>query len=341
MQRTTTLLLYGLCVAFAARAERPAGPWVGVSLIHETRGKTRWAFRHDGGALQLLDGKRPVLAYNYGPTLAPGMAEDRRRASYIHPLYGLDGEVLTGDFMTDHPHHRGLFWAWPGVYLIDDVTPAERLDLWHLRGVWSRFEAWLAQETQGGCAVIGVRNGWYTRAQERVAEEQVWLRVWPADKQGRTIDVDLAWTATTMPLDIHGQLGGDKGYGGFSYRAAAGADVALATAAGPVRGDGDGVPAPWVDYSAMFGNRKQRSGVAIFPAPDHPDYPPGFTLRHYGFLGVAWPGLERIRLDPAGPPLRLRYRVYLHRGDAAQGGVAAAHARYLRAYKQAPRDIVR
>ena len=33
------------------------------------------------------------------------------RANYIHPLYGLDGEVLTEDFPRDHPHHRGVFWA--------------------------------------------------------------------------------------------------------------------------------------------------------------------------------------------------------------------------------------
>src|SRR6056300_243087 len=34
------------------------------------------------------------------------------RANYIHPLYTLDGDILTEDFPEDHLHHRGIFWAW-------------------------------------------------------------------------------------------------------------------------------------------------------------------------------------------------------------------------------------
>jgi len=41
------------------------------------------------------------------------------RANYIHPLYGLDGEILTEDFPADHLHHRGIFWAWHQVWLGD------------------------------------------------------------------------------------------------------------------------------------------------------------------------------------------------------------------------------
>jgi len=41
------------------------------------------------------------------------------RANYIHPLYGLYGEILTEDFPADHLHHRGVFWAWHQVWLGD------------------------------------------------------------------------------------------------------------------------------------------------------------------------------------------------------------------------------
>ena len=37
------------------------------------------------------------------------------RANYVHPLLDLDGEPLTEDFPADHPHHRGVFWAWHQV----------------------------------------------------------------------------------------------------------------------------------------------------------------------------------------------------------------------------------
>lgn len=38
------------------------------------------------------------------------------RANYVHPLFGLDGSILTEDFPADHPHHRGVFWAWQQEY---------------------------------------------------------------------------------------------------------------------------------------------------------------------------------------------------------------------------------
>jgi len=34
------------------------------------------------------------------------------RSNYLHPVFGLDGEILTEDFPTDHLHHRGIFWTW-------------------------------------------------------------------------------------------------------------------------------------------------------------------------------------------------------------------------------------
>ena len=37
------------------------------------------------------------------------------RSNYFHPLYDLDGTVLTEDFPKDHIHHRGIFWAWHQV----------------------------------------------------------------------------------------------------------------------------------------------------------------------------------------------------------------------------------
>ncbi len=60
---------------------------------------------------------------------------------------------------------------------------------------------------------------------------------------------------------------------------------------------------------------------------------PGWTVRYYGFLGVAWPGLEKVTLALGGKPLHLRYRVYVHRGDAAEGRVAEAYAAYASAHR--------
>ena len=63
--------------------------------------------------LGLIENGLPVLVYNYGIVTHAGVPEDRFRSSYVHPIYGIEGEILTDDFPADHHHHRGLFWAWP------------------------------------------------------------------------------------------------------------------------------------------------------------------------------------------------------------------------------------
>ncbi len=52
------------------------------------------------------------------------------RANYVHPLFGLDGTVLTEEFPEDPPHNhwhqRGIFWAWHQV--LTDGNPMG--DMW-------------------------------------------------------------------------------------------------------------------------------------------------------------------------------------------------------------------
>jgi hypothetical protein len=76
------------------------------------------------GQFELSEAGKPVLRYNYqtndpGEVLARVKADDRKyaraRSDYIHPLYGLDGQELTKDWPLEHPHHRGIYWAWPEV----------------------------------------------------------------------------------------------------------------------------------------------------------------------------------------------------------------------------------
>ena len=67
----------------------------------------------DGGFLFTEDGEK-VLFYQSEPQSYQGKYE---RCNYIHPLWGIDGAVLTEDFPSDHLHHRGIFWAWHQVWI--------------------------------------------------------------------------------------------------------------------------------------------------------------------------------------------------------------------------------
>lgn len=57
-------------------------------------------------AASVYEAGRPVLSYQRAPKSQQGRFE---RAAYVHPLYDLDGNVLTEDFPADHLHHRGVF----------------------------------------------------------------------------------------------------------------------------------------------------------------------------------------------------------------------------------------
>jgi hypothetical protein len=64
----------------------------------------------------VTEGSDKVMVYQRKHTSRDGKY---KRANYIHPLYGLDGQVLTEDFPRDHLHHRGVFWAWHQLWLSD------------------------------------------------------------------------------------------------------------------------------------------------------------------------------------------------------------------------------
>jgi len=69
--------------------------------------------KKEGGMLITENGEN-VLFYQSEPKSKDGTYE---RCNYIHPLWGVDGSVLTEDFPADHLHHRGVFWTWHQVWI--------------------------------------------------------------------------------------------------------------------------------------------------------------------------------------------------------------------------------
>lgn len=270
-------------------------------------------------SLGLWEGDQPVLVYNHGVVNRDGVPADRARSTYIHPLYGLDGEVLTDDFPADHTHHRGLFWAWPHV----KIGEAHH-DLWMLRGVRQNFERWLARETGPDTALLGVENGWYVGA-KRVLREQAWFRIHRATPRERAVDVEFRWEPTEQPVTLAGAEG--KSYGGLTLRFAPRTQTVITTPLGQGSDDLAMTRLPWADLSARFAGRDTPSGAAIFISPGHPDHPPMWLTRHYGVLCVGWPGVEPETFEP-GEPIRCGYRVWIHRGAADVQALARAYAAY-------------
>jgi len=257
-------------------------------------------------SLGLWEGGRPVLVYNHGVITSTNAPADRARSSYVHPLYGLDGEVLTDDFPKDHYHHRGLFWSWPHV-----KSGEQEADLWMLTGIRHQFERWLGRELLPTKANLGMQNGWFIGAR-KVVDERVWLRVSPTTAEGRVIDVELTWTPLNEPLTLRGAEG--KSYGGLTLRfAPRTGETIITTPDGRSQEDLPIAHLPWADLSAQFAGVKAPSGAAILIAPEHPDYPPEWLTRHYGVLCVGWPGVKGQTFPP-DKTIHVRYRVWIHRG---------------------------
>ena len=262
------------------------------------------------GAIDVFEGEVPVLTYLYGDQLPDGVPADRMRSSYVHPIYGLDGEVLTDDFPADHLHHRGLSMMWPRMKVAE-----QELQLWHIMGIRSYFQRWEAGSNDARHATLRVENAWIMDDGTTAAWETVTYRFVRADDRGRLIHVTYEIDVHDRPVTLQGAE--VKGYGGLNLRFAPRTDTLITTNQGVAK-DSDRACFAWADLSAKFGGREEMSGISILVESSHPDFPPPWTLRHYGDLNVAWPGLEPVVLEPDTCTV-LPYWIWIHRGPVADG----------------------
>lgn len=283
-------------------------------------------------SLGLWENDKPVLVYNHGLVARSGSSNSNARACYVHPVYGLDGEVLTDDFPKDHLYHRGMYWAWPHIKIGD-----QNYELWTARGELRQvFQRWLAKETGTAGAKLRVENGWFV-GDKQVVREEVQLDVHPADPGSRVIDVVLSWTPIEHPLTLSGAEG--KSYGGFNFRFGPRTKTVITVPDQSKLPDGITAPGghisddllvtklPWADFAGNFQGAVGLSGAAIFVHPQHRDYPPTWMARHYGLMSVGWPGVEP-QTFPANEPITCRYRVWIHRGTPSASEIQKVYETY-------------
>jgi len=256
-----------------------------------------------------------VFVYNYGMMLAPGTAERYRRSTYLHPVYAPDGTVLTDDFNPDHPHHRGIFWAWE-VVTVNGKTD----DVWTVKGFKQKFVRWKTRQTTDSLARLAVENGWYD-GEHKFVKEDVNIITHPSSEAQRVLDFTLSFEALGQPVVIVGTPDSKKGYGGFAFRTAprdgGATNTTIRTDTGILKQDGVLSRHPWAEISGVF--KGKEAGVRIEDDPANPGYPTnGWLLRHgFALLNVSYPGLRQVTLQP-GKPLILKYRVILFNGKTAR-----------------------
>jgi len=273
-------------------------------------------------SLGLFQGDKPVMTYNHGPITDPKVPEKdprRTRACYVHPVWGLNGEVLSGDFPRDHYHHHGIFWAWPHVGI-----DGQEYDLWTYGNIRPQLVKWIQRETGPLAAVLAVENGWFV-GDRKVMIERVWMRSFPAADGGRSLDFEMTWIPIDRPITLRGAEG--KSYGGINLRYAPRKDTVITVPKGPAKEDLPDTPLQWADITARFPDAPGPSGAAVFIDPGHPNYPPTWLTRHYGILCVGWPGVKPQTFEP-GKPIRLNYRIWLHKDAVDTAGLQQTYDAY-------------
>lgn len=288
---------------------------IGLACAGAAESPFKFSEVNNGTGLELFENGHPAYVYNYGMILAPDAPERLRRSCYLHPVYAPGGTVMTDDFNRDHPHHRGIFWAWE-VVTVDGKTD----DVWTVKGFKQRFVRWKARETNADSARLAVENGWYD-GERKFVKEDVDIVTHPVAKEQRVMDFTLSFEAVDRPVVIVGTPDSKKGYGGFAFRTAprdgGAAKTIIRTDKGILEKDGVLSRHPWAEIDGSFGGHD--AGVRIEDNPANPGYPTnGWLLRHgFALMNVSYPGLDPVTLEP-GKPLVLKYRVILFNGKTAR-----------------------
>ena len=267
-----------------------------------------------GDNIVFLEEKDTILVYQAS---AKSLAGKFERVNYIHPLYSLDGDILTQDFPKDHLHHRGIFWAWHQIYIGDKSMG----DGWELKDMhWQVRTIEFVQQADGASG-IKVNVDWLspkwteeTGLEVPFIMEETRITARPKKKNHRFIDVEVKLFALEPDVSLGGSED-EKGYGGFSPRFVLPEDVSFTGPGGnvepkntPVKSEG------WIDVSGTFGESQKKTGVAIFAHPDNPGFPNPWILRKKASMQNAvypYPGRRPVVLL-RDEPLVLRYRLVVH-----------------------------
>ena len=243
------------------------------------------------------------------------------RSNYIHPLVDLDGNEVTEDFPSDHPHHRGIYWAWHQIF-----AGKQRLgDAW----VASDFIAEVVQadviQADEKAAALRVQVEWKSplwtndKKQPRpFLKETTVIRLHQATNALRLIDFDIQLQALIPELHLGGSENA-KGYSGFSARIKHPREVVFNSESGPVQPQTNGLAAgPWIDMVGKYAGGDTVTGIGILCHPGYPNGKQLWILRARSSMqNAAYPGqhAKPLLMDK---PWRLKYRLVLHRGDTKQ-----------------------
>ncbi|MGY5354530.1 DUF6807 family protein [Wenyingzhuangia sp. IMCC45467] len=284
----------------------------------------------DNNAVYFTEGNDSILVYQIAEKSINGQFA---RNNYIHPLYTLDGQILTEDFPKDHPHHRGIFWAWHQLYIGD-----KRLgDGWELENFYQEINEVKQLKTKGTSKSIKTTVFWKSNLwldeygkEKPMVKENTTITVYPKKNNSRLIIVKISLFALEPYMRIGGSTDA-KGYGGFSPRIKLFENTKFTGSHGtvtpnilPIKADG------WLDISGPYGQNKTMAGLTILCLPNNPGYPSPWILRAKNSMQNAvfpHPGAKTTPLYQE-KPITLSYGLLIHNGTANEVNIERLYEKY-------------
>ena len=276
------------------------------------------------GKLHVLEDNVLVTTYHVGPS--PGESDPRgvgSRRPFFYPVIGPDGVGLTEfgkphDPTGSHAHHYSLWIAHARV---------GGKNFWSERGgVIANERLELLEDGPIFCRIVQ-RTRWSVEGKDVLRGRRTFT-IYRSERDFRLIDVTLEFTPSgTSPVEL-----GQTTFGFLAAR--------VAQSINPFDGGGEILTSEgkrneqeahlshgsWLDQSGPV-LPGRRGGIAILDHPGNPGHPTGWHCRNDGWAGASFNKNAPWTLEP-GTPLRLRYRIVLHRHDAVTAGIARRFADY-------------
>lgn len=138
------------------------------------------------------------------------------RQHYLHPLRHISGQPLTEDGPVDHPHQRGLFWAWRRI-LVDGAVVA---DSWTGRNFALIDDHAREARSAGDGSTLDAHVRWRVGLDGRdvdLVAERLRVQVLRATRTQRRLHLRVELQALRAGVALAGS-DDEKGYGGPSIR---------------------------------------------------------------------------------------------------------------------------
>lgn len=244
---------------------------------------------------------------------------------YLFPVIGPAGTCVTRlghpHDPVGHGHHRSV---WIGHA---DVGGH---DFWQEGAASGRIVHQRILELSDGSALASVSTGnvWVNARGQPILREVRRIAVQPLPVGEVIIDIELVIAAVSEPVSL-----GDTPFGLLAVRVAKTMSVADG---GGLIANSEGMVgeeaifwrrAAWCDYSGPV-TPSEWNGIAFFDHQSNPNHPTVWHVRADGWMGASLTKYGPTTVSPESP-LRLAYRLFVHRGDAKAAAVEQRYREYV------------